>query len=91
MEAHATDTNVVMHPDGSITSIAPKNGKHYTLEELQALVGGYIELVPMSKGRYAVVNEEGMFLGLDLNPGASLLLGTAIVGPCVVVPRSTMN
>jgi hypothetical protein len=91
MEAHATDNNVVMHPDGRITPIAPANGKTYTLEELQALVGGYIEIVPMDKGRYAVVNEEGMFLGLDLNPGASLLLGTAIVGPCVVVPRRTMN
>jgi len=91
MEAHATDTNVVMHPDGRITSIAPKDGKTYSLEELQALVGGYIELVPMDKSRYAVVNEEGMFLGFDVNPGASLLLGTTIVGPCVVIPRRTMR
>jgi hypothetical protein len=85
------DTNVIMHPDGRITPISPKNGTEYTLEELQGFVGGYIELVPMSKGRYAVVNEEGILAGLDINPGASLLLGTAIVGPCVVVPRRTMN
>lgn len=88
---HATDTNVIMHPDGRITPIAPKNGTEYTLKELQGFVGGYIELVPMSKGRYAVVNEEGMFHGLDLNPGASLLLGQSIVGPCVIVPRKSMG
>jgi hypothetical protein len=91
MEAHATDTNVVMHPDGRITPIAPKNGTEYTLEELQGFVGGYIELVPMSKGRYAVVNEEGMYLGLGVNPGASLLLGMTVVGPVVVVPRKAMG
>ena len=88
---HATDTNVILHEDGRITPIAPKNGTEYTLEELQGFVGGYIELVPMSGGRYAVVNEEGMFLGFDINPGASLLLSTAIVGPCVVVPRKSMG
>ena len=88
---HATDTNVIMHPDGRITHIAPKNGSEYTLEGLQGFVGGYIELLPMSKSRYAVVNEEGMLLGLDINPGASLLLGTAIVGPVVVVPRKAMG
>ena len=88
---YSTDTNVIMHEDGRITPIAPKNGSEYTLEELQGFVGGFIELVPMSKSRYAVVNEEGMFLGLDINSGASLLLGTAIVGPCVVVPRKAMG
>jgi hypothetical protein len=51
----------------------------------------WIELVPMSKGRYAVVNEEGMYLGLGVNPGASLLLGMTVVGPVVVVPRKAMG
>ena len=85
------DTNVIMHPDGRITPISPKNGTEYTLEELQGFVGGYIELVPMSGSRYAVVNEEGILAGLDLNPGASLLLGQGIVGPCAIVPRKSMG
>lgn len=88
---HATDTNVIMHEDGRITPIAPKNGTQYTLEELQGFVGGFIELVPMSKDRYAVVNEEGQFLGFDLNPGASMMLDCVILGPCVVVPRKAMG
>jgi hypothetical protein len=88
----ATSTNaLVMHPDGRTTNITPANGTHYTLEELQTLVGGYIELVPMPHNRYAVVNEEGQYLNLDFNPRASELLRCAILGPCVIVPRSTMN
>jgi hypothetical protein len=85
------DTNVIMHTDGTVTPVTPKKGTTYDLEELQALVGGYIELLPLEKNRYAVVNEEGMLHGLDLNPGASLLLGQKIVGPCVVIPRSSLR
>ena len=85
------DTNVIMHTDGTVTPVTPKKGKTYDLEELQSYVGGYIELLPLEKNRYAVVNEEGMLHGLDLNPGASLLLGQKIVGPCVVIPRSSLR
>ena len=85
------DTHVIMHTDGTLTPITPKKGTTYSLEELQALVGGYIEMLPLEKNRYAVVNEEGMLHGLDLNPSASLLLGQKIVGPCVVIPRSSLR
>ena len=85
------DTNVIMHTDGTITPITPKRGKTYSLEELQSYVGGYIELLPLEKSRYAVVNEEGMLHDLAINPGASLLLGQKIVGPCVVIARSSLR
>lgn len=48
--------------DGSVTEIAPKNGRTFTLEELHALVGGYIEVVavpPWDGSRLAVCDEEG--------------------------------
>ena len=40
-----------------------------TLEELQSLVGGYIEFVPLwrEQGRGFLVNEEGKLRGLDVN------------------------
>lgn len=38
-----------------------------TLEAQQALVGGYIEMVPLGKGLYLVCNEEGKLRGLERN------------------------
>jgi uncharacterized protein DUF3846 len=45
--------------DGTKETIAPANGTHWTLPELQALVGGYIEIVRTISGRYMVVDEDG--------------------------------
>lgn len=39
--------------------VSPNNGKKFTLEELQGLVGGYIERVSMSDGKSMYVNEDG--------------------------------
>ncbi len=80
-------TAQVMHPDGCITHHNPK-GARWTLREVQALVGGYVENVriPGDRERTALVDEEGMLKELPLNYGASLMLGQAIVGPAVILP-----
>lgn len=36
----------------------PANGSDFTLEEMQAIVGGYIELVELDGSTTMVVNEE---------------------------------
>ena len=41
--------------------------REVTLEELQEMVGGYIEIVADEFGKQLVVNEEGNILGLDIN------------------------
>ena len=88
------DANLIMQPDGGITAIVPASGKHYTLKEIQGhLDGGYVEMVaiPGDSQRVALVDEAGLLKGLDINPGATLLLRRTIVGKCVVVPRSTFR
>lgn len=37
---------LLIKPDGSITTVTPANGKKFTLDEMQKLVGGYIEHIP---------------------------------------------
>lgn len=49
----------------------PKNGKVFTLEELQQIVGGYIEILFFKDGRMMVLNEEGKLEGLPVNMEAT--------------------
>lgn len=37
----------------------PKNGEKYTLEELQEIVGGYIQIIPLDNEEVAIIDEEG--------------------------------
>jgi len=76
-------------PDGSSRVVTPANGVHWTLEELQGFVGGYIEVVRTTDLKFMVVNEEGKLphLNLPYNRAATELNSRldAIVGPAVVV------
>lgn len=75
--------------DGTKETIAPANGTHWTLAELQALVGGYIEVVRTLSGRYMVIDEEGKNKRKLVNQVASDLYYYTghdfIVGDAVVV------
>lgn len=61
----------IFKTDGQVISVQPKNGKDFTLKELKAIVGGYIEIIRMND-KYMVVNEEGK---LDQLPCNGIVLG----------------
>ena len=77
-------------PVEMVQMIHPK-GAHWTLEELQELVGGYIEIVRTIDGRFMVINETGKMVTpmLPLNKNATRIYlhgrHDPIVGPAVVV------
>jgi hypothetical protein len=69
---------------------APANGTDFSLEELQQMVGGHIEIVRLSSGYIIVIDEEGKLKGKPVNAPASLLydisypgIDDAIVGTAV--------
>lgn len=71
----------------SLPAILHRPKTRPTLAELQALVGGYIELVRVP-GRPDVqmfANEEGMRLSMDRNEEASRLARKEIIGPAVLL------
>lgn len=74
----------LVKPDGSVTKVQPKNLKKFELKELQAHVGGYIELVRLKGNSEMYVNEDGLSLGLPLNEAASMICGGVIVGNALV-------
>ena len=61
----------IIKTDGTRQPVQPANGSDFTLEEMQAIVGGYIELVELDGNTTMVVNEEGKFIPLSLNLEAS--------------------
>lgn len=59
-----------------------------SLKELQELVKGYIEVVPISLGTtpaQLIVNEEGMIKDMPYNLLASSIAGCNIYGPAVIL------
>lgn len=69
------DMAQIIKTDGTITEVQPKNGRDFTLEELQRIVKGYIEVVqlPYSDGQIMIINEEGKLEGLPTNDAATQL------------------
>ena len=60
--------------DITYTDVQPKNGKKFTLKELQEYVGGYIELITLPKTKeYMVINEEGKIHELPENGFATAI------------------
>lgn len=84
--------------DGTVTEVVPKNGKDFTLEELQALIGcDWIEIVrmPGSDGSFMVVDEEGKLNGKELNEKATKMYGRMpydyIVGDALLCKRGEVR
>jgi len=79
-------TDQIISPDGTLTDMPKGAGGDgsYTLQQMQGVVGGLIELVDSKDGRTLVVNEEGLLKGLDLNREASALAGFPIMGTVLV-------
>jgi hypothetical protein len=45
--------------NGEVNDIKPKNGKTFTLDEVQSLVGGYVEVSFLNSKQIMLLNEEG--------------------------------
>jgi hypothetical protein len=87
---------MLMRSTGEQELIEPANGRSFSLQELQTLVGGYIEVVPTLDGQHLmVVDEEGKLKGKAPNVPATLMYlycaHDRIVGDAVVLTREEMG
>lgn len=57
--------------DGTIQEVKPAQGASFTLEELQAMVGGFIEVNRTHTGDFMVFNEDGKGKALPYNEQAT--------------------
>ena len=63
--------------DGTTEQVRPANGRDFTLEELQAYCGGYVQAVYLHDGRVMWCNEDGKVYGLELNERATAIADDA--------------
>lgn len=47
-------TDIIYKTNGEVIETSPKNGTNYTLEELKEIVGGYIEIIHLTKNKIMV-------------------------------------
>ena len=80
---------MLYNPDGRTKQVRPSNGTNWTREELRAFVGGYFALTRTIDGEFMVINDQGKFLGLELNYPATRIYVKGrkdpILGPALVV------
>lgn len=75
----------IIKSNGKIENVEPKNGSNFTLEELKAFVGGWVEIVYMPHDELMVVNEEGKLADLPINRTATLIYQEAFGYSDVIV------
>ena len=73
-QATETKSAKIIYPDKDSEDYSPKNGTTFELEEMQKIVGGYIEIIRLNDGRLIIVNEEGLLHGLPVNIEATNIL-----------------
>jgi len=71
----------IIKTTGEVIETKPANGTDFSIEELQAIVGGYIEVVSLRDGRLIVCDEEGKLKGKDRNHKATDILQAAFAFP----------
>lgn len=73
-----------------IKEVQPKNGVKITLEEAQALVDGYVELVHLDDDNILLCDEEGLLKHKPINTLATILAkhlgwkGSVLVGSVLI-------
>ena len=85
-----TKSAKIIYTDKEAEDYTPKNGKTFSLTEMQEIIGGYVEPIRLNDGRMIIVDEDGKSKGKAVNiPATNILrrdhfttdyiVGTAIV------------
>lgn len=78
---------ILVTPEGSASHVEIDG-----LKDMQRMVGGLIEVVANPEDDFEVIiNEEGLLMNLELNTLASVLTGSRLVGPAILVGKTDWN
>lgn len=57
----------VYRVDGTILHVKPAHGKKFTLDEVQEIVGGHVQSIPIGGAKIVLCDEDGQHKGLPFN------------------------
>ena len=85
--------------DEGVSTPVKFEGDKPTLKEMQEIVGGYIQIIPLTRDKSVVLNEEGKLNQLSVNEQATqlarqesaLIEGDCIVGDCLVIDNKLLE
>jgi hypothetical protein len=85
-------TGWVLSPEGetgnsNVEECPPADGKRYTLEECQKMVGGFFQIVCLEEKYIVLADEDGLSKRLPRNEFASYLYSKHLVGNVAVINR----
>ena len=75
----------ILFGDGRTKEVEPLNKKYFTLEELQKIVGGIIEIIYLNNNLIMVIDEEGKIKNKGENDNATLVAQRQLGGMDYVV------
>lgn len=87
----------IIKSTGETIEVSPKSQKGFTLKELQELVQGSIEVIPLGTKSLMVINEDGKILELPYNEKATQIYRTYyttndfIVGDVLICNSKDVN
>lgn len=87
---------MIIKPNGETKNVTP-NQDQFTHQELNKLVGGYIEVIRLNDEWFMVINEEGKLQNLPYNTMATMLYQSyvspydCIVGNAVLVSSNEID
>ena len=58
-----------------VSEIKPRNGKKFGLDEAQALIGGYVEVIHLKDDNIILIDEDGLYKNLQINFQATKAAG----------------
>lgn len=80
MTTITTPNAMVYYTTGDVINLTSKTGKKkFSLSELQSIVDGRIQSSKLEKNTHIIYNEEGILLGLRINPHFPQFRGNVIV------------
>lgn len=74
----------IYRTNGDVENVEPKNGTDFQLEELSAIVGGYIEVLYLDDKEILVCDEEGKLKGYPLNVRATDIVRSCGISDYIV-------
>lgn len=80
----------IINPDGSTKICAPKDGETWTLEEVQDLIDGIVDVLYLNDTTVVLFDEEGATKGLPKNLDASHYAGITLLGTVAIGPRDIL-